>query len=457
MNTRNPTHTNAPPSSDGHQIKAFSQESERLLLGAALDPARKLLIASLIPRHPPEDFWLDQHGNIWRALQALSDMGMEHDATAVIDHLRRHNLFGGGVEYVMDLADDPIIQAMGDDSIRQASQRVQSLGNLRRLDKILGEGLRLCRLAGQDAGQILAQVEDDLLNLRRVTESGRAGPIHIQEGVGMVLERLQRQMDGETIGTGVTTGSEALDKLTGGLVDEDLIVIGARPSMGKTAKLLNLARDGARAGKPALVFSLEMKQVALTQRLLAREARINGMDLRTGMLRDEDWARLSDGAHTLSSLDIWIDDTPGLTLNDIRSRARTFVAAKGKCTIYVDYLQKVAPQEGDDDRTHASKVSGGLKGLARELKVPVVALSQLNRSLESRTNKRPIMSDLRESGAIEQDADVIMFLYRDEVYNPESKEPGICEIIVAKQRDGAIGTVKRTFHAATGTYDDIGF
>lgn len=455
MMTQDQVRTPQQAENKNTEVPLFSVESERLLLGAALDEVRKQFVTGLLPRHAPEEFHLEQHATLWRCINALHDNSLDFSPISVLDYTRRHNLFAGGTEYILGLADDVIARAASDEAINEASKRVKELAVARKLESILQQGMRLCKQAGQSPGNVLSLIEDDLMNLRKTSESSRAGPLHVREGVMGLLDRLQRQMDGEKIGTGVSTGSPQLDQLIGGLVDEDLIILGARPSMGKTAAMLNLARDGCTAGQPALVFSLEMKQVALTQRLLSREARINGMDLRTGVIRDEDWGRLSEGADTLGSADIWIDDTSGLTLQEIRSRARTFVASHGKCTIYVDYLQHVGRREGEDEKSHASNVSRGLKGLARELKCPVVALSQLNRSLESRANKRPIMSDLRESGSIEQDADVIMFLYRDEVYNPESKEPGIAEWIVAKQRDGAIGTIKRPFTAPTGHFGDF--
>lgn len=439
----------------GTEVPLYSVESERLLLSAAFDPQRRQFMSSLLPKHAPEDFYLEQHAALWRSILTLHDNGIDHNPIAVLDHTRKFGLFAGGTEYVMDLADDLLAQAASEQAIKDASKRIKELALARKLEQVFAQGLRLCRQAGQSPDQVLALIEDDLLNLRRSSESGRSGPVHIREGVAMLLERIERQSNGEEITMGVTTGSTALDQLIGGLADEDLIVIGARPSMGKTAAMLSMALAGAKAGQPALIFSLEMKMLALSQRLTASESRINGMDLRSGKIRENDFSRLIEGVELIGNTDIWVDDAPGLTLQEIRSRARTFVATHGHCTIYIDYMQKVGRREGDDERSHVSAVSNGLKMLARELKCPVVALSQLNRSLEMRANKRPIMSDLRESGSIEQDADIILFLYRDEVYNPETKEPGVSEWIVAKQRDGAIGTIKRSFTGATGVFMDL--
>lgn len=451
-----PSTASEKKSEASQEVLLHSRDSERLLLCAVLDPDRRRFATGLLPRHAPEDFFLEQHAFLWKACSGLADNSLDFSPVAVIDHCRRMGWFVGGTEYVLDLADDALGRAASDDSINAASGRIKELALARNLEERLLQGLKLCRQAGQPPEQVLALVEDDLMNLRRTSESARAGPSHVREGINMVLDRVAAVMDGAEIEMGVTTGSDELDNLISGLVDEDMIVVGARPSMGKTAALLSLARAGASKGRTALIFSLEMKQAALVQRLLASEARINGTDLRSGRIHDSDISRLFDGARALESQEIWIDDTPGLTLQEIRSRARTFVATHGKATIFVDYLQHVGKRDGDDEKSHASSVSGGLKLLARELKCPIVVLSQLNRTLESRANRRPILSDLRESGAIEQDADIIIFLYRDEVYNPDTKEPGISEWIVAKQRDGPIGTVKRAFTGPTGRFDDIG-
>jgi replicative DNA helicase len=438
------------------EVPLYSLESERLILSAALDESRRQFATGLLPRHSTEDFFLPQHASLWRSITSLHDNGLDFSAVSVIDYTRKHNLYTGGVEYVMDLADDLIGRAASDQAINDASRRIKELALGRKLEAIFSQGMRLCKQVGQSPAQVLSLIEDDLMNLRRTSESSRSGPIHVRDSAMMLAERVDRQLDGEVIDIGITTGSDSLDAVIGGLADEDLIVLGARPSMGKTAAMLSLARSGAKAKRPALIFSLEMKHTALTQRLVAAEARINGSTLRVGAISEHDYSRFVDGIESLGNDEIWIDDTPGLTLQEIRSRARTFVATHGRCTIFVDYLQKTGRRDEDDEKTHASAVSNGLKMLARELKCPVVALSQLNRGLETRANKRPVMSDLRESGAIEQDADVIIFLYRDEVYNPETKEPGVCEWIVAKQRDGAIGTVKRSFIGATGVFSDLG-
>lgn len=440
----------------------YSPESEKLLISTILNEERKDLTHGLLVKISAKDFHIEEHAAIWRAATALNDNRMPCDATSLIDHARGTRTFIGGSEYIFGLAEDPIAAVASADSIKNASKRVKELSVLRSLKEILNTGMNLCDKAGNDNyEQVLSLIEDDLLNLRKTSESSRAGPTHIRASLDGLMERLGKQMDGEQIGVGITTGFVDIDEITSGLIDEDFIILAARPSMGKTAACLNLAANGAKAGQAALIFSLEMRDTALAQRLLGREGRVPLSNLRTAKLDEGDlWSRLSEGVHRLGELPIYIDDTPGLTIHEIRSRARTFVAEHGKCTIYVDYIQKIGMRESKsgggkvDMRTHVSECSGGLKGIARELKVPVVGLAQLNRGVEERANKRPMMRDLAESGNLEQDADLIAFLYRDEYYNPETEEKGITEFIIAKQRDGAVGTVKLFFQNEIGLFSD---
>ena len=440
----------------------YSPESEKLLISTILNEERKDLAHGLLVKISAKDFYIAEHADIWKAATALNDNRMPCDATSLIDHARGARTFIGGTEYIFGLAEDPIAAVASADSIKNASKRVKELSVLRSLKEILNTGMNLCDKAGNDNyEQVLSLIEDDLLNLRKTSETSRAGPTHIRASLDGLMERLEKQMDGEQIGVGVTTGFAHLDEITSGLIDEDLIIVAARPSMGKTAACLNLAANGAKAGQTALIFSLEMRDTALAQRLLGREGRVPLNNLRTAKLDEGDlWGRISEGVHRLGELPIYIDDTPGLTIHEIRSRTRTFVAEHGKCTVYVDYIQKIGMRDSKssggkiDTRTHVSECSGGLKGIARELKVPVVALAQLNRGVEQRANKRPMMSDLAESGSLEQDADLIVLLYRDEYYNPDTEEKGITELIIAKQRDGAVGTVKLFFQNEIGLFTD---
>jgi replicative DNA helicase len=259
--------------------------------------------------------------------------------------------------------------------------------------------------------------------------------------------------------TGVRTGFYELDRQTAGLQPGDLIVLAARPSMGKTALALNIAEHVAVSeGLPAVVFSMEMGASQLALRMVGSLGRIDQSGLRTGRLRDDEWGRLTEAVDKLSKASIFIDETPALSPAELRARARRQARVCGKLgLIVVDYLQLMSGSSRSEENraTELGEISRGLKALAKELQCPVLALSQLNRSVESRNDKRPMMSDLRESGAIEQDADVIMFIYRDEYYNKDSKEPGVAEIIIAKQRNGPVGTSKLTFLKPLTKFDNM--
>jgi len=264
-----------------------------------------------------------------------------------------------------------------------------------------------------------------------------------------LLDRVQEMANNPNDITGVPTGFYDLDRMTSGLQAGDLVVLAARPSMGKTALAVNIAEHVAlNEGLPVAVFSMEMGASQLAVRVVGSIGRIDQGHLRTGKLSDEEWPRLADAIDRLKTVSLHIDETPGLTTSELRANARRLARQCGKLgLIVVDYLQLMtgSTSGGDNRATELGEISRGLKMLAKELQCPVIALSQLNRSVEQRTDKRPMMSDLRESGAIEQDADIIMFIYRDDYYNKESKEPGIAEIIIGKQRNGPTGTVRLTF------------
>jgi replicative DNA helicase len=456
------THANAtaanaatPAAAVGAAVPDYSEVSERILLACALDENRRTLLNRMLSVLANDDFHLEQHKLLWSCLRTLNENSLPHDAVAVLDYSTSRGMFVGGVEYLMALCEDALGRSATDEAVEGAATRVKEFSTLRRLSALMQQGQQLCA-SGRNATDVLGVIEDDLRNLRKMSESSRNGPEHVRGAISDVLATVDRQMDGEQI-QAISTGHPELDALIYGFTDGDLIVLAARPSMGKTAGAMDLSRHiGMRMGTPqerkVLFFSTEMQKEALARRALAREGRIDLGTLRSGQLNDSDIGRLSEAAGMLEQSGIYIDDEPGLSLAELRARSRAFVSEHGKCVIVVDYLQNLAAPEGVETRSHVGLVSNGLKGLARELGVPVIALSQLNRGLEQRANKRPVMSDLRESGNIEQDADVIMFLYRDEVYNPDTKEPGICEWIIGKQRDGAIGTVKLGFEKTTGLY-----
>ena len=267
--------------------------------------------------------------------------------------------------------------------------------------------------------------------------------------VVQLMDRVQEMADNPSDVTGVPTGFYDLDRMTAGLQAGDLVVLAARPSMGKTAFAINIAEHVALAEQlPVAVFSMEMGASQLAVRIVGSIGRINQRNLGTGRLTDEEWPRLTEAIERLRNVSLHIDETPGLTPSQLRANARRLARQCGKLgLIVVDYLQLMSgsSSDGENRATELGEISRGLKALAKELQCPVIALSQLNRSVEQRTDKRPMMSDLRESGAIEQDADIIMFIYRDDYYNKDSREPGVAEIIIGKQRNGPTGTVKLTF------------
>jgi replicative DNA helicase len=300
---------------------------------------------------------------------------------------------------------------------------------------------------GRSAGELLDQAEKRIFDISEKGARRRGGFEPIKTLLARTVDRIDLLYQSPNAITGVATGFSDLDDKTSGLQSSDLIIIAGRPSMGKTTFAMNMAENAAVGHKiPVAIFSMEMPGTQLAMRMIASLGRINSHRMRTGKLDDDDWPRLTSAVNLLSEAPIFIDDTPALTPMELRTRARRIKREHGLGLIIVDYLQLMQSSEMNENRaTEISGITRALKGLAKELDVPLIAMSQLNRSLESRTDKRPVMSDLRESGAIEQDADVILFIYRDEVYNEDSPSKGTAEIIIGKQRNGPIGKVTLTF------------
>jgi replicative DNA helicase len=310
--------------------------------------------------------------------------------------------------------------------------------------------------------QILDEAESRIFRIGEEGSRGGAGFQPMDKLVQALIDRVQElEANGSEDVTGIRTGFYDLDRMTAGLQKGDLIVLAARPSMGKTAFALNIAEHVAvQEGLPVAVFSMEMGASQLALRVVGSLGRIDQQHLRTGRLRDDEWERLPEAASKLSEAPMFIDETPGLNPAELRARARRLARQYGGTLglIVIDYLQLMSGSSNSNDENRATvlgEISRGMKGLAKELQCPVIALSQLNRSVETRPDKRPMMSDLRESGAIEQDADVIMFIYRDDYYNKDSKEPGVAEIVLAKQRNGPVGTVKLTFLKPLTRFDNL--
>ena len=335
---------------------------------------------------------------------------------------------------------------------------------MRRLIEVVNDiGDKAYQPEGRSAVELLDYAERGVF---AITESGsrRGGFRPLKTLLTAAVDRIDTLFRSNSTITGVATGFTDLDNMTSGLQPGDLVIVAGRPSMGKTAFALNIAENAAVGLKlPVAIFSLEMPGEQLAMRLMSSLGRINAHRLRTGKLEDEDWPRLTSAVGMLAEASVYIDDTPALTPMELRARSRRLMREHGLGLIVVDYLQLMQASESTENRaTEISGITRSLKGLAKELNVPLVALSQLNRSLEQRPNKRPVMSDLRESGAIEQDADVIFFIYRDEVYNEESEDKGTAEIIIGKQRNGPIGKARLTYlgeytrfenHADAHAYD----
>ena len=441
--------SNAPRDEEVARLRVppHSIEAEQSVLGGLLldnsawDRAGDLLTAS--------DFYRYEHKVIYAAVGALVNASKPADVITVFEQMQSLGKAEecGGIAYLNALA-----------------QSVPSAANLRRYAEIVRERAVLRKLIeasdeiatnafnpqGRAVSQILDEAEGRIFKIGEEGSRTKQGFQSMDQLVVQLIDRVtELHENGAEEVTGVRTGFYDLDRLTAGLQAGDLIVLAARPSMGKTAFALNIAENVAvNEGLPVAVFSMEMGASQLALRMVGSLGRINQSNLRTGKLGDDEWGRLSEAVDKLKSASVFIDETAALNSSELRARARRQARQCGKLgLVVVDYLQLMSgSSSGDENRaTEIGEISRGLKALAKELQCPVIALSQLNRSVESRPDKRPMMSDLRESGAIEQDADIIMFIYRDDYYNKESKEPGVAEIGIAKQRNGPTGTVKLTF------------
>ncbi|MGD0741960.1 MAG: replicative DNA helicase [Acidimicrobiales bacterium] len=435
---RRPRQASAP--APAGRVPPHNLEAEESLLGAML--LSRDAIAAAIERCSAADFYKPSHGQIFAAITSLYGQGEPADAVSVAEELRRD----GVLEEVGGAA------ILG--SLQSSTPAISSAG---RYARIVEENSLLRRLIGvaQEIAEIGYGLPDDVTGAidraeamvfdvaqRRSADS----IVSLHDLLGRSLDRLEELYDrGETI-TGVPTGYQDLDEHLSGLQPSNLIVVGGRPSMGKTAFALGLAANAAMLGTPVLFFSLEMSHLEIAQRVLCAEARVDASRMRNGRLLEADWPKISNAIGRISGAPLHIDDNPNVTVMDIRAKARRMRARDGLGLVVVDYLQLMSGRSNAENRqVEISEISRGLKILARELEIPVVALSQLSRGLESRADKRPMLADLRESGAIEQDADVVMFIYRDEIYNPDSADRGAAEIHIAKHRNGPTGAVQLAF------------
>ena len=429
------------------RIPPHSLEAESSVLGGLLlDNSAWDRVGDLVT---DSDFYRYEHRLVFAAVAALINSSRPADVITVFEHLQSLGKADevGGLAYLNSLA-----------------QYVPSASNIRRYGEIVRERAILRKLVtasdeiattafspkGRPVAQILDEAEQKIFHIGEEGSRMKQGFQSMNSLVVQLLDRVEEMSQNPNDITGVPTGFHDFDRMTSGMQPGDLIVLAARPSMGKTALAINIAENVAvQEGLPVAVFSMEMGASQLAVRIVGSIGRIDQGHLRTGKLSDYEWPRLTEAIEKLRNVSLHIDETPGLTTSELRANARRLSRQCGKLgLIVVDYLQLMSgsSSDGSDNRaTELGEISRGLKMLAKELQCPVIALSQLNRSVEQRTDKRPMMSDLRESGAIEQDADVIMFIYRDDYYNKDSKEPGVAEVIIGKQRNGPTGTIKLAF------------
>jgi len=435
------------PQLEALKVPPHSIEAEQSVLGGLLlDNGAIDRIADVIS---DSDFYNDAHRLIFQHINALGSHGKPADAITLSESLSSINKldYVGGLPYIAALSQNTPSAV----NIRTYAQIVRERAILRKLAAV---GTDIADMAfspmGRSAAQLLDEAEAKVFDIAEQGSRGQTGFQEIRPLLTKVVERIEElyNRDNASDVTGIATGYNDLDTKTSGLQPGDLIIVAGRPSMGKTSLALNMGENVALAlGLPVAVFSMEMGATQLVMRMIGSVGKLDQHKIRTGRLHNDDWERLSSALGRLNDAPIHIDETPALNALELRARARRLHRQTGGLgLIVVDYLQLMqAVTQGENRATEISEVSRSLKALAKELAVPVVALSQLNRGLEQRPNKRPIMSDLRESGAIEQDADLILFIYRDEVYNPESSDKGTAEIIIAKQRNGPIGMVRLTF------------
>ena len=437
----------APP----HSIDA----EQSVLGGLMLDSEAWDLVADRVTEG---DFYRHGHQVIFDAIRSLQDRAEPCDVITLSESLQARGKIeeAGGLTYLGELAQGTPSSA----NIAAYADIVRERSITRQLTQV---GARITEAGfnseGRSVADLLDYAEQQVFDIADKGAKGKKGFVAIEQVLPEVIEQLDELFNSDGKLTGLSTGFSDLDEKTAGLQKGDLIIVAARPSMGKTALAMNLAENVAiREREPVAIFSMEMPAKQLANRLLASLGRVDTKRLRTGDLSEDDWPRITSAVTLLSEAPIYIDDTPALSPMELRARVRRLKRQHGLGMIVVDYLQLMQVSGKSDNRTaEISEISRTLKSLAKEMEVPVVALSQLNRALEQRPDKRPKMADLRESGAIEQDADLILFIYRDEVYNEDSEAAGTAEIIIAKQRNGPIGTLRLAFVGQYTRFEDLAF
>ncbi|MED0675348.1 replicative DNA helicase [Aneurinibacillus thermoaerophilus] len=417
-------------------------EAEQAVLGAIFLEQEALITATDILT--AEDFYRTSHQRIFQVMVDLGERNEPVDLVTVTAELENRKQLDevGGVSYLTDLATSVPTAS----NVEYYARIVEEKSTLRRLIRAATKIVTDSYTMGEDVQALLSEAERSIMQIaqRQRTSSFQ----HIKDVLMDTYEYIETLSNNKGEITGLPTGYPDLDKMTAGLKPSELIILAARPAVGKTAFALNVAQNvAARAGASVAIFSLEMSATQLVQRMICAEGNIDAQRMRTGYFTEEDWHKLTMAIGTLANAPIYIDDTPGITISEIRSKCRRLKAEVGLGLILIDYLQLITGRKGGSDnrQQEISEISRTLKLLARELECPVIALSQLSRAVEQRQDKRPMLSDIRESGSIEQDADMVAFLYRDDYYNKETERKNIIEVIIGKQRSGPTGTVELAF------------
>ena len=420
------------------RVLPHSMEAEQSVIGSMIMDREAIVVASELISS--EDFYNKQYGVLFETMCELNDAGSPVDLVTLQNRLQSKDVPPevSSLEFVRDILSAPLITA----NIKHYANIVAEKSTLRKLIRLNEEIANACYGGKESLEYILEDTEKRVFQLvqKRTTDAY----VPIRQVVMNAMDKIEAAAKNKGSVTGIPTGFLDLDYRTAGLQPSDLILIAARPSMGTTALMLNLARNVAfKKNLCMAVFSLEMSKEQLVNRMFSMESNVDSQKLRTGQLNDQEWEKLIESAGVIGKSSLIIDDTPGISIAELRSKCRKYKLEHGLSVIMIDYLQLMTGSGRTDSRQQEiSDISRSLKSLARELSVPVIALSQLSRAVEQRPDHRPMLSDLRESGAIEQDADVVMFIYRDEYYNKDSEKRGITELIIAKQRNGPIGTVE---------------
>lgn len=441
------------PITQSHRIPPHNKEAEQSVLGSILQ--KEGILARVLDFLKSDDFYFGSHKLIFRAMVALFEKNEPLDIITVSNYLKKENTLeaAGGPAFLANLTDLVPLAS----NIVYYAKIVREKSILRQLIATTTDIASRCYEAQEDIEQLLDDVEQTVFEISRDQSGQNFEPLN--RIITETFERITVLAERKELITGVPTGFEQFDKMTAGLQPADLIIVAGRPSMGKTALAMNIVQNTALQHKTAVaVFSLEMSKTQLGLRLLCSQSRVDSHELRTGFIKDHDWPKLTRAAGELSDASIFIDDTAALSVLEMRAKSRRLKAEHDIGLVVVDYMQLMRGK-AESREQEISEISRSLKAMAKELSIPVIALSQLNRGLESRTDKRPQLSDLRESGAIEQDADVICFIYRDEVYNKSEDNPkkGIAELIIGKQRNGPTGTVELAFIGKYTTFENLAY